>query len=72
MTRPFAIHTVLRMVPNHLLKELLDQEGHREFDPKWNGLTRPTDIVQPLIAYMDELPKSKFDALESARTTCRT
>jgi len=66
MTRPFAIHTVLRMVPNHLLKELLDQEGHREFDPKWNGLTRPTDIVQPLIAYMDELPKSKFDALECA------
>lgn len=65
MTRPFSIPTVLRMVPNDLLKQFLEDLGHGEFDPKWDELKKRDDIVQPFLAYMDELPRPKYDELES-------
>lgn len=65
MTRTFSIPTVLRMVPNNLLKQFLEDLGHGGFDPKWDELKKRDDIVQPFLAYMDELPKPQYDQLES-------
>lgn len=53
------------MVPNDLLKEFLEDLGHEEFDPKWDELKKRDDIVLPFLAYMDELPRPKYDELES-------
>lgn len=63
-SRRFSIPTVLRMVPNTLLKTFFASLGHEEFDPKWAELKEKE--VTPILKYLDELPRDKLDEVESA------
>ena len=64
MTRQFSIPTVLRMVPNALLREFFEKQGHSEFDPKWSELRERE--IEPILAYLDELERAPLDEIESA------
>jgi len=63
MTRQFSIPTVLRMVPNALLKQCFEELGHGEFDPKWSELKRRE--IDPILDYLEELPPAELDEIES-------
>lgn len=63
MTRPFSIPTVLRMVPNELLQQFFVDLGHGDFDPNWPELKERE--IDPILDYLDELPRRELDEVES-------
>ena len=61
-TRQFAVPTVLRMVPNHLLHEFLTGLGH-QLDPSWQALKEKE--IKPILDFLDELSRPDLDLVES-------
>ncbi len=62
MTRQFSIPTVIRMVPNVLLKEFFERLGHGEFDPCWGKLG--SHEIDPIVKYIADLPATQSNAIE--------
>ena len=63
MTRQFSIPTVLRMVPNPLLKEFFEELGHGDFNPCWPELKERE--IDPILDYIGELPLEQSNDIES-------
>ena len=63
MPRQFSLPTVLRMVPNALIRECFEVLGHTEFDPRWADLRRTE--IDPILDYFDEVPAAQLDEIES-------
>jgi len=64
MSRAFSIPTVLRMVPNHLLKEFFARLGHGEVGVDWDELGERE--VDPIIRAVNDLPAGAFDTVEAS------
>ena len=64
MTRQFSLPTILRMVPNELLKEFFDNSGHSEFDPRWSELKERE--IEPILDYLTDLELAEQNKLEGA------
>ncbi len=64
MSRQFSLPTILRMVPNVLLREFFAQLGHGEFDPRWDELKERE--IDPIVDYLNELPGIETNEVESA------
>ena len=62
-SRQFSLPTVLRMVPNALIKECFEVLGHSEFDPRWPDLKRTE--IEPILDYFDEIPVAQLNQIES-------
>ena len=54
MSRQFSMPTVLRMVPNPLLKAFFEELGHGDFDPNWPELKERE--IDPIIDFIGDLP----------------
>jgi hypothetical protein len=63
-SRQFSLHSVLRLVPNVLLKELFDALGHACCDPGW--AERKEKDIGPFLEFLDSLPRNKLNEIESA------
>jgi hypothetical protein len=64
MSRAFSIPTVLRMVPNCLLKEFFERLGHGDLGIVWEGLSERE--IEPIIQAMNALPPAQLDNVEGA------
>lgn len=62
-SRPFALITALRMVPNCLLREYLIRLGHNEFDWLWDSLKEKE--IAPILQFVESLPDHQRDQIES-------
>lgn len=62
MSRQFSVPTILRMVPNDLLRAFFHLLGHGEFDPNWPELG--AHEVDPLLDYITDLPNSRANVIE--------
>ena len=62
MSRPFSLPTVLRKVPNTLLKALFEELGHGDFDPGWERIGKQE--ITPILDYLDELPTGQLNEVE--------
>jgi hypothetical protein len=67
MSRVFSIPTVLRMVPNHLLRQFFEQLGHAGLDIPWDDLGE-RDIA-PIVSALSTLTSTQFDTVEGALRT---
>jgi hypothetical protein len=63
-SRQFSLHSVLRLVPNPLLRELFVNLGHPDFDPGWLQLKERE--IRPIVDYLESLPPDKRDEIEGA------
>lgn len=64
MSRAFSIPTVLRMVPNTLLRAFFDRQGHGDLGVAWGNLTERE--TEPILEALDRLKRSDFDRIEAA------
>jgi hypothetical protein len=64
MARPFSIHTVLRMTPNHLLQEFLLRLGLGDLGLQWDELKERN--IGPILEALRALPHRLFDQIEAA------
>lgn len=62
MSRVFSLHTVLRQVPNRLIRQLLNGLGRNDLDVPWEGL-RERDI-DPILDALNTLSTPEFDSVE--------
>ena len=61
-SRQFSLPTVLRMVPNTLLKACFEELGHGQFDPNWAELKKKE--IDPILDYLEELPVEQLNEIE--------
>lgn len=64
MSRAFSIPTVLRMVPNCLLKEFFQRLGHGDLGIAWEGLGERE--IEPIVQALNALTPAQFDNVEGA------
>ena len=64
MSRSFSIPTVLRMVPNRLLKEFFERLGHDGLDVAWAELGERE--IEPIVEALSQFNRSEYDRLEAA------
>jgi hypothetical protein len=64
MARTFTVSTVLRMVPNSLLKTFFQRMKHRDLGIKWERIGERD--IQPILAALGELSQKQYDAIEAA------
>ena len=62
MSRQFSIPTVLRMVPNSLLKAFFEELEHGDFDPCWPELKERE--IDPILDYISDLPLDQMNKIE--------
>ena len=62
MPRRFSLATVLRMVPNGLLRQWFELHGAEEFDPDWDRLGERE--VDPMLDFLTDLPPARSAELE--------
>jgi len=64
VSRQFSIPTVLRMVPNVLLREFFERLGHDQLDIAW-AKHRERDI-EPIVKTLSDLEREEQDRIEAA------
>jgi hypothetical protein len=64
MSRAFSIPTVLRMVPNCLLKEFFQRLGHGDLGVAWERLGERE--IEPIVQALNALAPAQFDNVEAA------
>ena len=62
MSRQFSIPTVLRMVPNRLLKEFFQRLGHSDLGIPWDQLGERE--IEPVIKVLSNMPRVEQDRIE--------
>lgn len=63
MSRSFSIPTVLRMVPNELLRQWFAAHVSSEFDPDWDNLGERD--IEAMLDFLTDLPASQNTAIET-------
>ena len=63
MSRQFSIPTVLRSVPNVMLRECFERLGHADPELKWEQLRE--NEATPIRVSLEALPSAKFNIIES-------
>ena len=63
MSRSFSIPTVLRNVPNRLLRQWFSNHVPGEFDPNWDNLGERD--INAILDYLTDLPASQNTALDT-------
>ena len=63
MSRSFSIPTVLRNVPNRLLRQWFSNHVPGEFDPNWDNLGERD--IDAILDYLTDLPASQNTALDT-------
>lgn len=62
MSRQFSIPTVLRMVPNRLLKDFFQRLGHSDLGIPWDQLGERE--IEPVIKALSGMPRAEQDRIE--------